>query len=158
MQHRAHIWIGHQLIFPCLFTLLIAVFLMVAFTVYDTTYFSFICKLRNHAMCILIQIVDMDGKQQWAQRCSWGTPLAKGLQETIIHHQLHAIKPIMYPIASFLWILCNLAFQNGLPCTKPLLVHMDMLYSLTFMVSPSKNSFRFMRLYVNIVKSLKWNL
>eukprot|EP00061_Rhincodon_typus_P006540 g27287.t1 len=111
-------------------------FLITFLTVHDNAYFSIIRKFNNHALYILIQIIDVDNKQQQAQHqplrhtTSHGPPV----QQASFHSSslLPTIKPIVYPICqlSLASMRSNLPEQ---PITRNLIkglteIHTDYIY------------------------------
>eukprot|EP00061_Rhincodon_typus_P001689 g15467.t1 len=105
MQHLILIFIKLHLPFlsplPQLIKILLQ-FLTTVLTIHDTAYFTVIPKLTNHALYILIQIIDIDNKQQRAQhRCLRHTTSHRPpVRQASFNYYflLLTIKLIVYPI------------------------------------------------------------
>eukprot|EP00061_Rhincodon_typus_P002370 g17359.t1 len=118
MQHLTFIYINPHLPFlgslPQLIKILLQ-FLMTLLTVQNTTYFSVIHKLTNHALYTVIQIIAIDNKQQRAQHqpMRHTTSHRPPVRQASFHNysRLPTVKPVVY-------LICYLSLdsmQSNLP-------------------------------------------
>eukprot|EP00061_Rhincodon_typus_P013828 g40444.t1 len=112
MQHLTLIYIKLHLPFLSPFPQLIKIllqFLITFLTVHDTAYFSVIHKLTNHAFYIIIQIIDIDNKQQWAQHGPLRHTISRWLPVRQASFHCYALLPTVKPI---LYSICQLSLDS----------------------------------------------